>query len=227
MNKAIIKTKNLSKVFKLGGQKVVAVDNVNLQIKEGEFLSIMGPSGSGKTTLLNLLGLLEIPTSGEIYFDDTAVSKLSDIKRTKLRLSKIGFVFQTFNLLPNLSAWENVALPGLLAKAPYKLRRERAKELLELMGLSLRFNHYPSQLSAGEQQRVAIARALFNRPKIILADEPTGNLDSKTKKEIAILLKEINKKEKTAILIVTHDVKVAQFTDKIFKMVDGRVLKND
>lgn len=224
MNKtSLIETRNLTKVFVVGGQEIKAVDNVNLILKKGEFLSLMGPSGSGKTTLLNLLGFLDKPTKGKIYFEGKDISQLSEKEKESLRLSEIGFIFQTFNLLPTLTALENVALPGLLKKLPKKERIKKAKELLSWVGLSLRHFHFPSQLSAGENQRVAIARALFNQPKIIFADEPTGNLDLKSKKEVAELLSRINQEYKTAILLVTHDPKIAQTASLVLKMIDGRI----
>lgn len=219
----IIKTENLSKTFKMGGGKVNAVKGVNLEIQKGEFVSIMGPSGSGKTTLLNLIGCLDKPTGGEIYIEGEPVSKLSDVQKNRIRVFKIGFIFQTFNLLPTLTAWENVALPGLLAKVKPKEREKRARKLLSGIGMEHRVLHYVSALSAGEQQRVAIARAIFNRPSIVLADEPTGNLDSKTKKEIAQLLKKINSDYQTAILLVTHDAQIIKTASRILKMVDGKV----
>jgi len=219
----LIQTKKLSKNFFVGGQEIKAVDQVDLIIQKGEFVSVMGPSGSGKTTLLNLLGLLDLPSRGKIYFEGTELSQLSEKQRELIRLSEIGFVFQTFNLLPTLTALENVALPGLLKKIPRGERVKRAKELLCFLGLSARFFHFPAELSAGESQRVAIGRALFNKPKLLLADEPTGNLDSRNKKEIVLLFKQVNLEYKTAIFLVTHDASIAKAGSRVLKMVDGKI----
>lgn len=220
----IVRTENLFKIFKSGDQEIKAVDEVNLEIGEGEFLAIMGPSGSGKTTLLNLIGLIDLPTKGKIFFEGEDTSKLKERDLNLLRLKKIGFIFQTFNLLPNLNSLENVIFPMTLAGFPQNFREKRAKELLSFVGLSQRIFHYPRQLSAGECQRVAIARALANQPKILLADEPTGNLDLKSKEEITSLLKKVNLEEKVSVLLVTHDEKIAKTAEKILKMVDGKII---
>lgn len=225
----ILMTKNLCKVFRKKEHEVKALWKINLKIATGDYISIQGPSGSGKTTLLNMLGCLDVPSSGHVVIDGIDVSKMGEGALTKVRAKKVGFVFQSFNLIPILSAVENVELPLELTKMNKKERRERAEELLELVGLGDRLNHRPGELSAGEQQRVAIARALANKPAIILADEPTGNLDSKTGKKIMALLEELNQKTGTTIIVVTHDKSMAQFTKTMIFLKDGRVtlIKND
>lgn len=224
MNK-IIQTEGLTKIYIVGGEKIRAVDNVNLTITEGEFIAIMGPSGSGKTTLLNLIGCLDRPTQGKLFFEGKDTSLFKEKELNVLRLKKVGFVFQTFNLLPTLTVLENVMFPMLINKVPLRERVKRAKELLSWVGLSHRLRHYPRQLSGGECQRVAIARALANKPLIILADEPTGNLDLKSKEEIASLLKRVNSEYGTTILLVTHDPSIAKTASKIFKMIDGKIME--
>ncbi len=185
----VVRTENLLRIFKMGDQEIKAVDNLNLKIDEKEFLAIMGPSGSGKTTLLNLIGLIDLPTKGKIFFEEKDTSKFRERDLNLLRLRKIGFIFQTYNLLPNLNSLENVIFPMVLAGFPKNFREKRTRELLAFFGLSQRLFHYSRQLSAGECQRVAIARSLANQSKILLADEPTGNLDLKSKMEISELLK--------------------------------------
>jgi len=223
MSERIFETKRLSKVFIVGGEEIKAVNNVDLTLSQGEFLGIMGPSGSGKTTLLNLIGCLDRPTSGKLFFEGKDTSLLKDKELDLLRLRKIGFIFQTFNLLPTLTAMENVMLPMLIEGMNLRQREGRAKQLLSWVGLSHRLKHYPKQLPAGESQRVAIARALANLPLLILADEPTGNLDLKSKEEIASLLKRVNREYGTAILLVTHDPSIAKVAAKVLPMVDGRI----
>jgi len=223
MSERIFETKRLSKVFIVGGEEIKAVNNVDLTLSQGEFLGIMGPSGSGKTTLLNLIGCLDRPTSGKLFFEGKDTSLLKDKELDLLRLRKIGFIFQTFNLLPTLTAMENVMLPMMIGGMNLRQREGRAKQLLSWVGLSHRLKHYPKQLSAGESQRVAIARALANLPLLILADEPTGNLDLKSKEEIASLLKRVNREYGTAILLVTHDPSIAKVAAKVLPMVDGRI----
>jgi putative ABC transport system ATP-binding protein len=223
MSERIFETKRLSKVFIVGGEEIKAVNNVDLTLSQGEFLGIMGPSGSGKTTLLNLIGCLDRPTSGKLFFEGKDTSLLKDKELDLLRLRKIGFIFQTFNLLPTLTAMENVMLPMMIGGMNLRQREGRAKQLLSWVGLSHRLKHYPKQLSAGESQRVAIARALANLPLLILADEPTGNLDLKSKEEIASLLKRVNMEYGTAILLVTHDPSIAKVAAKVLPMVDGRI----
>jgi putative ABC transport system ATP-binding protein len=218
-----IKTIDLTKTYRLGPSEITAVNKVNLEVNEARFIAIVGPSGSGKSTLLNLVGLNDYPTSGKIFTDDADASLLSNSKRRKIRLFRMGFVFQTFNLLPTLTALENVELPMSLADKPQKEQREKALRLLETVGLGKRLFHRPKELSMGEMQRVAIARALANNPEIIIADEPTGELDSKTAKEIIALLFDINRKEKTAVIVATHDEKIVDVADAIYTIQDGRL----
>ncbi len=225
MSEAVLKLENLSRTFTLGKRSVEALHDVNLQVNRGEFVSIMGPSGSGKTTLLNVLGCLDKPTGGRVLLDDADITKLPEKELYKIRRSKIGFVFQTFNLLPYLNARENVELPMECCGKPKSERSKRAKELLQLVNLSGREEHRPHRLSAGEQQRVAIARALANDPAIILADEPTGNLDSKNKQEIVKLLANLNITRGTTIIMVTHDGHVASHTERMLLLSDGRLTK--
>jgi putative ABC transport system ATP-binding protein len=196
-----------------------------MNVRKGELVSIMGPSGSGKSTLLNLIGCIDTPTSGTVNIDGQDVSKLSDKELTKIRLRKIGFIFQQFYLIPTLTAIENVELPMKEAGVPKSKRIERAKELLELVGLKGRINHYPNQLSGGEQQRVAIARALSNEPKLLLADEPTGEVDSDTSKRIMTLLKDLNKEKGLTMIIVTHDPNIGNQTNRIIRLLDGKIIK--
>jgi ABC-type lipoprotein export system ATPase subunit len=218
-----IKTVDLTKTYRLGPSEITAVNKVNLEVNEARFIAIVGPSGSGKSTLLNLVGLNDYPTSGKIFTDDADASLLSNSKRRKIRLFRMGFVFQTFNLLPTLTALENVELPMSLADKPQKEQREKALRLLETVGLGKRLFHRPKELSMGEMQRVAIARALANNPEIIIADEPTGELDSKTAQEIIALLFDINRKEKTAVIVATHDEKIVDVADAIYTIQDGKL----
>ncbi|MCX6725838.1 MAG: ABC transporter ATP-binding protein [Candidatus Shapirobacteria bacterium] len=197
--------------------------DINLTIKKNEFISIVGPSGSGKSTLMHLIGLLDTPTSGRIFLDNENISQLSEERMAKLRNQKIGFVFQTFNLIPRTSALANVELPLIYAGVPDEQRKERALKMLQAMGLGERVNHFPNQLSGGEQQRVAIARALINNPSLILADEPTGNLDSKTGAQIMEILKKL-KKDGNTVVLVTHDLEVAKIADRIIKIYDGKII---
>jgi putative ABC transport system ATP-binding protein len=216
-----IKAADLTKAYHLGSTEIIAVNNVNFEINEPNFTAIIGPSGSGKSTLLNLVGLNDSPTSGRILIEDTDASLLSSGKKRKIRLLRMGFVFQTFNLLPTLNALENVELPMALAGKSKEEQRAKAKSLLETVGLGKRLFHRPKELSMGEMQRVAIARALANNPEIIIADEPTGELDSKTAKEIIALLFDVNRKEKTAIVVATHDEKMVDVADRIYTIQDG------
>ncbi len=218
-----IKTVDLTKTYTIGSSTIAAVDKVNFEVNEARFIAIVGPSGSGKSTLLNLIGLNDYPTSGKIFADDADTSLLSSSQRRKIRLFRMGFVFQTFNLLPTLTALENVELPMSLANKPQKEQREKALRLLETVGLGKRVFHRPKELSMGEMQRVAIARALANDPEIIIADEPTGELDSKTAKEIIALLFDIHRKEKTAVIVATHDEKIVEVADTIYTIQDGRL----
>jgi len=223
MSELILKTEELDKIYKMGGRTVRALSGVNLQLKKGDFISIMGPSGSGKTTLLNMLGCLDKPTHGKVILDGVDVTKVSERSLYKIRRHKIGFIFQTFNLLPYLNAIENVELPMEGTKKSGDEKRKRARELLKMVGLLEREGHRPHRLSAGEQQRVAIARALANNPAIVLADEPTGNLDSKTGYEIVRLLGKMNIDQGTTIVIVTHDSRMASLAGRMVFLSDGRL----
>lgn len=227
MNELALKTENIDKIYKLGGRQVRALSDVTLDIKKGDFLSIMGPSGSGKSTLLNILGCLDTPTHGIAFLDGVNVTKVPEKNLYKIRKNKIGFVFQTFNLMPWLNAIENVELPMEGTKKSKNERQKRARELLEMVGLSKRMEHRPHRLSAGEQQRVAIARALANNPAIVLADEPTGNLDAKTKYEIMKLLAKLNTEQGTTIVMVTHDSQIASRAGRMLCLNDGKLLKKE
>lgn len=218
----LIEVFNLKKVYKIGENIVKAINGITLKIKYGEFISIMGPSGSGKTTFLNLIGCIDRPTEGDIIFEGKNVNMLSERELDIIRLEKIGFVFQSFNLLPNLSAFENVALPMEIAKKKKKEIEDRTKMLLEKVGLTQRIFHKPFQLSSGEQQRVGIARALSNFPSLILADEPTGNLDTKTRDEIMEIFEKLNEEGKT-VIISTHSHYVAERCKKVIKLKDGEI----
>jgi len=218
-----IRTVDLTKTYRLGSSEITAVNMVNFEFNEPSFIAIIGPSGSGKSTLLNLIGLNDSPTSGKIFIDDTDASLLPTGKKRKIRLLRMGFIFQTFNLLPTLNALENVELPMALADKPRKDQKQKAATLLKAVGLGNRFFHRPKELSMGEMQRVAIARALANNPEIIIADEPTGELDSKTAKEIISLLFDINREEKTAIIVATHDEKIVDVADFIYTIQDGKL----
>jgi putative ABC transport system ATP-binding protein len=220
----MLQVKNLSKFFRSGDRDVKAVDNISLDVREGVFATIVGKSGSGKSTLLSMLGALDRPSSGEINVDGNNIAKMSDRKLIQYRRSKIGFVFQGYNLVPNLSAIENVMLPMEFSGVSASKRRDRAGKLLTEVGLtSEKFLRRPSRLSGGEQQRVAIARALANHPSIILADEPTGNLDSKTGKVIVQLLENLAKTEKTTIIAVTHDETIARDSQVTHRLRDGKL----
>jgi len=218
-----IRTVDLTKAYHLGPSEIIAVNKVNFEIDEPNFIAIIGPSGSGKSTLLNLIGLNDAPTSGKIFINDADASLLPNCKKRKIRLMQMGFIFQTFNLLPTLNALENVELPMALAGKPRKNQRQEAVKLLEAVGLGNRLFHRPKELSMGEMQRVAIARALANTPEIIIADEPTGELDSKTAREIITLLFQVNRKEKTAVVVATHDEKIVDVADKIYTIQDGKL----
>jgi len=225
MSETVLKIENLTKTYKLGKRDVHPLTNLNLEVKKGEFTAIMGPSGSGKTTLLNLIGCIDKPTKGKILLDGTDIGNLSESQLYKIRRDKIGFIIQNFNLLPYLNARENVELPMELAGKYENERTQRANELLSTVGLTGRENHRPNKLSQGEQQRVAIARALANDPAIILADEPTGNLDLKNKQEIVKLLANLNLNQGTTIIMVTHDGQVAAHTERLLLLNNGKITK--
>ncbi len=219
----MIKIENISKVFRTSEVETVALNHVNLDIKEGEFVAIMGPSGCGKSTLLNILGLLDNPTEGSYRLLDSEVGSLKEKERTKMRKGKLGFVFQSFNLIDELNVYENVELPLTYLGIKSAERRRMVDEMLRRMNISHRAKHFPQQLSGGQQQRVAIARALISNPKLILADEPTGNLDSKNGAEVMNLLTELNK-EGTTIVMVTHSQHDASFAHRVVHLFDGSVV---
>lgn len=219
----LIKIKNIFKIYNSGENEVRAIDDISLNIHEGEFVSIIGQSGSGKSTLMNVLGCLDIPSSGKYYLDSKDISTLSDNELSDIRNYKIGFIFQGFNLISELSAEENVELPLIYRKIPKDIRRKLAKESLAQVGLEKRIDHKPAQMSGGQQQRVAIARAIVAEPSIILADEPTGNLDSKSGQDVINILKKINSEGKTVILI-THDDKTANMAKRKIKIHDGKII---
>jgi len=224
---SLIAVKNLKKIYKMGDFEVHALDDVSLEIENGAFVAVMGPSGSGKSTFMNILGCLDTPTSGEYFLDNTDVLKLTKNERAELRNSKIGFIFQSFNILPRTSALENVEMPLLYnGNVGTKERRERATEALASVGLAERIHNMPNQLSGGQQQRVAIARALVNKPRIIMADEPTGNLDTRSSYEIMAIFQELNSKGIT-ILMVTHEPDIAQCAETNILFRDGRIVSNE
>lgn len=222
----MIRVKNLCKVYQRGAHRVTALADVNITVKPGEFTAVMGPSGSGKSTLLNLLGCLDTPTSGSYHLDGMAVSGISDAELAKIRNRKIGFVFQAFNLLPRISARRNVELPMIYAGVAPRERVRRAEEALAKVGLADRMHHRPSELSGGQVQRVAIARALVNNPAVILADEPTGNLDTRSGEEIMAIFQELNS-DGVTIVIVTHERDIALHTSRILHFRDGRLLDDE
>jgi putative ABC transport system ATP-binding protein len=219
----MIKTKNLKKVYLTEEVETTAVNNVNFEVKEGEFVSIMGPSGCGKSTLLNLIGLLDNPSDGEYYFLDEEVSKYSERKRANLRKRNIGFVFQSFNLIDELTVFENIELPLLYLKVTPSERKKRVTEVMERIQIMHRRNHFPQQLSGGQQQRVAVARALVGNPKLILADEPTGNLDSTHGEEVMEMLSKLNEAG-TTIIMVTHSPAYAEYGNRVVHLFDGHVV---
>ena len=226
MKKSIIKLENVWKIYEMGEVKVKALQGLNLDVKEGEFLAIMGPSGSGKSTAVNMIGCLDVPTKGKIMLDDHDISKLSESDLAQIRGRKIGFIFQQFNLIPTLTALENVALPIVFQSVDKETRTKKAIKLLEIVELGDRMEHKPAELSGGQQQRVAIARALANDPEVILADEPTGNLDSSTGETVMGFLQKLNRKEGKTIITVTHDNNVAKHTNRIEFLKDGKVIKS-
>lgn len=225
MNSSIISLEDVWKVYQLGKIQIFALRGINLEIKKGTFLSIVGPSGSGKSTLLHLIGCLDFPTKGKVFLEGQDIQLLSENELSRIRGKKIGFVFQQFNLLPNLSAIENVMLPMIFQGVKERERILRAKELLTMVSLKERFYHKPNELSGGEQQRVAIARALANDPEIIIADEPTGNLDSKSGRLIMEIFKRLYEVQKKTIVVVTHDAEIASFSKEILKIKDGEIIE--
>jgi len=220
----LIKLENVWKKYQMGKVELVVLRGVSLEIKRGSFTVIMGSSGSGKSTLLHIVSCLDTPTKGDVFLDGQNVSKLSQDELAEIRSQKIGFIFQQFNLLLHLNAFENVAFPMIFQKVTEQERKERAKNILSSVGLADRILHKPTELSGGQQQRVAIARALANNPEIIVADEPTGNIDSKTGKQIMEIFTELHKKEKRTIIIVTHDIEIANYAEKVINIRDGEIV---
>ncbi|HZK88142.1 MAG TPA: ABC transporter ATP-binding protein [Anaerovoracaceae bacterium] len=223
MSKEIIRLENIYKTYKNGTINVEALKDINLTINEGEFVAIMGVSGSGKSTLMNILGCLDRPTGGNYYIEGVDVSEKTDDQLSQVRNKNVGFIFQSFNLIPRTTALKNVELPMIYAKIPQEERKIRAMELLNGVGLGDRYHHMPNELSGGQKQRVAIARALTNKPPIILADEPTGNLDSKSSIEIMEIFRKLNKEDKNTVIIVTHEHDIAKYTDRIITFFDGEI----
>ncbi|MFN2145306.1 MAG: ABC transporter ATP-binding protein [Anaerolineales bacterium] len=223
MTEWVVDARDITKVYQMGEVEVHALRGLSVQIAPGEILSIMGPSGSGKSTLMNILGCLDRPTSGEYYLNGESVANLNDDQLAEIRNRGVGFVFQSFNLLPRATALANVELPMRYSELNGRSRKEVATEALEAVGLGDRIHHRPNELSGGQMQRVAIARALVNNPAIIMADEPTGNLDSKSGDEIMTLLKNLNKERGTTLIIVTHDPEIAELTNRVISIRDGRI----
>jgi len=219
----MIKIQNLEKVFRTEEIETVALDNVSFEVEKGEFVAVMGPSGCGKSTLLNILGLLDNPSQGSYILDGEEVGNLKEKNRTRVRKGNIGFVFQSFNLIDELNVFENVELPLIYQRVPVRKRKEMVNAILKRMAISHRAGHFPQQLSGGQQQRVAIARAVVSNPKMILADEPTGNLDSKNGKEVMNLLTELNK-EGTTIVMVTHSLRDSKYAHRVINLFDGRIV---
>ncbi len=225
-NKKIITTKGLKKFYYTDEIETTALNNVNLEIAEGEFVAIMGPSGCGKSTLLNIIGLLDNPSEGEFHFYDEEVSKYSERQRAELRKKNIGFVFQSFNLIDELTVYENVELPLIYLKYPSADRKKRVEEVLEQMQIMHRKDHFPQQLSGGQQQRVAVARAVVAKPNLILADEPTGNLDSTNGQEVMTLLSDLNAKG-TTVIMVTHSATDSEYAHRVVNLFDGQVVSEN
>ena len=225
MNKPLLQFDKVWKTYHMGKVSLDVLKGISFTVQAGEFLSIIGPSGSGKTTLMNLIGILDVPSKGSIILEGVNVSKLSESGLAQIRGRKIGFVFQQFNLIPTLTALENVILPTIFQNLPEEERVKRAQKLLAEVGLGERMHHRPTELSGGQQQRVAIARALVNNPEIILADEPTGNLDSKSGEHIMDLLLQLHLKEKKTIVLVTHDVDLLEHTERTIFLKDGEIVK--
>ncbi|NYZ77189.1 ABC transporter ATP-binding protein [Candidatus Micrarchaeota archaeon] len=223
MKKEVLKLENVSKVYDMGeGIEVTALSGINLTVSEGDFACVLGPSGSGKSTLLHIMGILDRPTEGRVYIDGKDTTKMTPEEQARIRGLKIGFVFQAYNLVPSLRAWENVALPLVIQGVPAEDRKKKAVAILKELDMSDRLDHYPSQLSGGQRQRIAIGRALVNDPTIILADEPTGNLDSKTGKEVLEAFKALHDSGRT-ILVITHDEDITKIAHTIIRIKDGKI----
>ena len=220
----LIRLEDVWKIYQLGQVELTVLKGISLEIASGSFVSILGPSGSGKSTLLNMVGILDVPTRGKVFLLGEDTSQLSEDDLAKIRGQKIGFIFQQFNLLPNLNALENVMIPMLFQGVPQKERKERAEFLLDSVGLRERILHRPAELSGGEQQRIAIARSLANNPEVVIADEPTGNLDSTTGEKIMEILINLHKKERKTIIVVTHDPHIADYSEKIINIKDGNIV---
>ena len=218
----MIRLEGIEKVYRTERIETVALADINLEVREGEFVSVMGPSGCGKSTLLNIIGLLDVPTSGKVHLGGSPIDSYQDKRLAKIRNRQIGFIFQTFHLIADLSVLDNVEIPLLYRRASGSERRKRALAALERVGLTSRVHHFPSQLSGGQQQRVAVARAIVGSPRILLADEPTGNLDSQMGVEIMAILQDLNRSEKTTIVMVTHDARLSGQTARIHRLFDGR-----
>lgn len=227
MSEPIIQINNVSKVYKVGSERIQALDNVNLTINKGEFCCLLGTSGSGKSTLLNVMAGIEKLSSGDIIIRNRKINKMSERQLSIFRQKYLGFIFQAYNLIPSLTATENVELPLIFKEVVPRKRRKMVREIMNAVGLRERAKHKPSQMSGGQQQRVGIARAFVGAPEIVFADEPTGNLDSKTTMEIMALIKEIAKKNNQTIVMVTHDVRLAEFADKIVNIHDGKIISVD
>jgi putative ABC transport system ATP-binding protein len=225
-NNPVIEAKNLTKTYTMGEVQVHALRDVSLEIRPGELLAIMGPSGSGKSTLMNILGCLDQPTAGDYFLEQVDVSRLDDNQLAQIRGKRIGFVFQSFNLLPRTSAISNVELPLIYNRIGRRERRRRATAALESVGLGDRLHHKPNELSGGQQQRVAIARALASRPAIIMADEPTGNLDTQSSREIMAIFQRLNREEGITVIFVTHETDIVTYTQRVVRLVDGRVVED-
>lgn len=219
----MIELQNVIKSYELGGEQILALDNFNLSIEKGEFIAITGPSGSGKSTLANIIGGLDMPDKGRVLVDGEDIAKLSDTDLSAYRNKKIGFIFQSFNLQPTYTALENVMIPLIFSRVSNKERIKKSMECLIAVGLEDRINHQPNQLSGGQRQRVCIARALANSPEVIIADEPTGNLDSKRGQEILNLMKDLNRKSGITLIMITHDMNIARQADRILNIIDGKL----
>ena len=223
MTKNIIRIKNVTKIYRMGAETIAAVNGLSLDIRQGEVCCLLGKSGSGKSTLLNLIAGLEKPTSGQIIFHKKHMERMNEDQLAHFRQQYIGFVFQSYNLLPTLTALENVTLPLIFRNVPVQVRNERAMEILPAVGLESRANHKPSEMSGGQQQRVSIARAFINKPQVVFADEPTGNLDTKTTYEMMDLITGLAKENHQTLVIVTHDLELSEYADRIVVMMDGKI----